>query len=167
MLIYLVGFMGCGKSKIGKELARNLKYDFVDLDDVIEKKSGKKIMDIFKDDGQPAFRNLEAEILKNISTLDDSVVSTGGGTACFNDNMILMNETGTTIYIQMSAGALFHRLAQAKKKRPLIAGLNDVELMEYILDKMAEREYFYTQAKFAVKGENLKAAKMLEVLNIK
>lgn len=166
MLIYLVGFMGCGKSKIGKELAKNLKHDFIDLDDVIEKSSGKKIIDIFKDDGQTAFRNLEAEILKNISTMDNSVISTGGGTACFNDNMLLMNETGITVYIEMNAGALFHRLAQAKTKRPLIAGLSDVQLMEFIMDKLAERVYFYTQAKYTVKGENLKAKKILELLEI-
>lgn len=164
MIIYLVGFMGCGKSTIGKELAKKLTYQFIDFDELIEEQSGKKISEIFKDDGQPAFRNLETEILKNVSTLKNVVISTGGGTPCFNDNMKIMNETGITMYVQMTAGSLFHRLAQSKTKRPLLEGLTDLKLMEYIMNTLAEREFFYLQAAHILKGENLKADKVFDFL---
>jgi shikimate kinase len=165
MLIYLIGFMGSGKSTIGKHLAKKLNHEFIDFDELIEEQSGKKISEIFKDEGQQGFRNIETEILKSISTFKDTVVSTGGGTPCFYDNMQLMNETGITVYIRMSAGSLFHRLAQSKIKRPLIAGLTDLKLMDFIMDVLPEREQFYMQAHHVVKGENLKAEKILELLN--
>src|SRR3982750_1343717 len=101
MLVYVIGFMGCGKSKLGKQLAKKLNHEFIDFDELIEEQSGKKISEIFKDDGQPAFRNLETEILKRVSALNDIVVSTGGGTPCFNDNMKLMNASGITVYLRM------------------------------------------------------------------
>ncbi|MEP7171403.1 MAG: shikimate kinase [Bacteroidota bacterium] len=164
MLVYLIGFMGCGKSKVGKQLAKKLNHEFIDFDELIEEQSGKKISEIFKDDGQQAFRNIETEILKSISGFENTVVSTGGGTPCFYDNMKLMNETGITVYIRMSAGSLFHRLAQSKTNRPLIAGLTDLKLMDFIIDTLSEREHFYMQAKHVVKGEDLKAEKILELL---
>jgi shikimate kinase len=164
MLIYLIGFMGSGKSTIGKQLAKKLNHLFVDFDELIEEQSGKKISEIFKDEGQQGFRNIETEILKGISDFKDTVVSTGGGTPCFYDNMRLMNDTGITIYIRMPAGSLFHRLAQSKTKRPLIEGLTDLQLMDFIMDTLPEREQFYMQAKHVVKGESLKADKILELL---
>lgn len=164
MLIYLLGFMGSGKSTIGKQLAKKLKFEFIDFDELIEVQSGKKISEIFKGEGEQAFRNTETEILKSISGFKDTVVSTGGGTPCFYDNMNLMKVTGITVYIRMSAGSLFHRLAQSKTKRPLIAGLSDLKLMDFIMDVLPEREQFYMQAHHIVKGENLKAEKILELL---
>lgn len=162
MLIYLIGFMGSGKSTVGKQLAKKLNYGFIDFDELIEEQSGKKISEIFNGKGQQAFRNIETEILKSVSEFKDTVVSTGGGTPCFFDNMKLMNETGITVYIRMSAGSLFHRLAQSKTKRPLIEGLSDLKLMDFILDTLPEREHFYMQAQHVVKGENLKPEKLLE-----
>ena len=156
--------MGSGKSSIGKQLAKKLNYDFIDFDELIEEQSGKKITEIFNGDGQQAFRNIETEILKSVSEFKDTVISTGGGTPCFFDNMQRMNETGITVYIRMSAGSLFHRLALSKTKRPLIEGLTDLKLMDFILDTLPEREYFYMQAQHVVKGESLKAEKILEVL---
>lgn len=156
--------MGSGKSTIGKQLAKKINHQFIDFDELVEEQSGKKISEIFKDEGQQAFRNIETEILKNISGLKDTVVSTGGGTPCFYDNMKLMNETGITVYIRMPAGSLFHRLAQSKTKRPLIEGLTDLKLMDFIMDTLAEREHFYMQAQHVVKGESLKAEKILEIL---
>lgn len=167
MIVYLVGFMGCGKSKMGKLLSIKLGYQFVDLDQFIEQKSGRAISDIFEDDGQPAFRNMETELLKICSTFHNTVISCGGGTPCFNENMQLMNDTGITVYLQMPAGGLFRRLTQSKKgneRRPLIAGKTDVELMNYILDTLAEREYHYTQAKHTIKAEGLKAETLHDVL---
>ena len=166
MLVYLVGFMGCGKSKLGKQLAKKLNHQFIDFDELIEEQSGKKISDIFKDDGQQAFRNIETEILKSIAECKETVVSTGGGTPCFFNNMQLMNETGITVYIRMTAGGLFHRLAESKTNRPLIAGLTDLKLLDYIIDTLGEREHFYMKAQHVVKGENLKADKIFELLKV-
>src|SRR6185436_13564002 len=146
MLVYLIGFMGCGKSKLGKQLAKKLNHQFIDFDELIEEQSGKKISEIFKDDGQQAFRNLETEILKSVCGFQNTVVSSGGGTPCFYDNMKLMNETGITVYIRINAGGLFHRLAESKTNRPLISGLTDIKLMDFIMDTLAEREYYYMQA---------------------
>ena len=164
MLIYLIGFMGSGKSSVGKQLAKKLDHDFIDFDELIEEQSGKKISEIFKGDGEQTFRNTETEILKSISEFKDTVISTGGGTPCFYDNMKLMNETGITVYIRMSEGSLFHRLAQSKTNRPLIDGLTDLKLMDFIRDILPEREHFYMQAHHVIKGENLKAEKIIELL---
>jgi shikimate kinase len=166
MLVYVIGFMGCGKSKLGKQLAKKLNHEFIDFDELIEEQSGKKISEIFKDDGQQAFRNIETEILKSIVECKETVVSTGGGTPCFFDNMRLMNESGITVYLRMPAGSLFHRLAESKANRPLIAGLTDLKLMDYIIETLGEREHFYMQAQHVVRGENLKADKILELLKI-
>jgi shikimate kinase len=92
------------------------------------------------------------------------VISTGGGTACFNDNMSKMKESGITIYIRMSAGSLFHRLAQSKTKRPLLDGLTDTKLMDYVSNTLLEREHFYMQADLIVKGESLKAETVFELI---
>lgn len=164
MLIYLIGFMGCGKTTVGMRLAKILKYKFIDLDELIEERTGKKISEIFEEEGQQGFRQLETETLKYISSREKIVIATGGGTPCFNNNLTLMNESGITVYIRMAPGSLFHRLLPSKTKRPLIAGLTDLQLMEFIMNTLPERELFYSQAKFTVKGENLKAEKISELL---
>lgn len=166
MLIYLIGFMGCGKTKIGNALAKKLNYKFIDLDELIEEQAGKKILEIFEDkDGQDKFRMMESEMLRKVSSLKENIISTGGGTPCFNNNMELMNSTGTTIYIKMEPASLFHRLAKSKQKRPLIKDLPDIQLLEFIFNTLAKREQFYLQAKYTVKGENLKTGKILGLIS--
>lgn len=160
MLLFLTGFMGSGKTTLGKRLATLLHYGFVDLDELIEQQTGRSIPDLFLK-GEHGFREIETMVLHSLADADNMVVSTGGGTACFNDNIAWMNSHGITIYIRMSAGSLFHRLSGSKQKRPLLAGKADVELMEYITDTLREREYFYTRSHYTVKGENLDAAALL------
>ncbi|MFI5218490.1 MAG: shikimate kinase [Bacteroidia bacterium] len=165
MRIYLIGFMGCGKSTVGKKLAKKLGYLFVDLDEAIEQQNGKSISKIFEEEeGEKKFRTLESNTLKDISTKEEVVVATGGGTPCFNDNLQLMNETGITIYISMSHGSLFHRLAKSKAKRPLIKELSDIKLMDFIMDVLPFRDEFYSKALFTVKGEDIKVEKILELI---
>ena len=157
MLIYLIGFMGSGKSTIGIMLAKKLKYKFIDLDEQIEKNSKKKIQKIFNvEGGETKFRKIESRELKKVSGLRKAVVATGGGASCFNNNMELMNQTGITVYIKMEAGSLFHRLAKSKAQRPLIAELSDMQLMEFIMGAIPVREPYYLQAKFTVNGEHLR-----------
>jgi shikimate kinase len=150
MLIFLIGFMGAGKSTAGKLAAEHLGFSFIDLDAVIELKSGKTIADIFQTEGQEFFRNLETATLHELKDKTNSIVAVGGGCPCVNENMAWMNSNGFTIYIKASHGTLFHRLMPAKKMRPLIAGLTDVQLMEYILNQMPVRDKYYSQAKASV-----------------
>jgi shikimate kinase len=156
MRIYFIGFMGSGKSSIGKKMAARLGYNFIDLDDHIEKKSGMSIPDIFKSQGEDYFRKMESYSLKEIAGLDKVVVSTGGGTPCYSNNMDIINNSGVSIYLKMSSDTLYSRLRESKTNRPLLSGLNDQELRQYIADKLQEREFFYSQAHFKVKAKDLK-----------
>ena len=160
MLIYLTGFMGAGKTTAGKKLAALLGYAFVDVDTCIEKETGQTIPELFAK-GEFNFREIESMVLHNVSDVENAVISCGGGTPCFNDNLAWMKSHGITVYIQLTAGALFHRLAASKQKRPLIAGKSDVELMEYIMETLRERDYFYRQCHYTVKGENLDVKELL------
>ncbi|HMT29829.1 MAG TPA: shikimate kinase, partial [Bacteroidia bacterium] len=138
MLIYLTGFMGAGKSTAGKKLAGLLGYSFVDLDTMIESETKKSISELFAA-GQDKFREIEAHILRNTESMSNCVIAAGGGTPCFHDNMKWMINHGLTVYIKLSPGSLFHRLAPSKTSRPLIAGKSDVELMEYIMETLKDR----------------------------
>ena len=153
--------MGCGKTTIGKELAKKLKYEFIDLDEWIEKKSRSSIAKIFEKHGENYFRKKETDALKKTSKLKKKVIATGGGAPCFNENMELMNKTGITVYIEMPAGALFHRLSNSKPNRPLIAGMLDSELMEFIMYTLPQREVFYSNARITVNGMKMDIKKLV------
>jgi shikimate kinase len=144
--IFLVGFMGAGKTTVGKELAKKLKFKFVDLDEQIKSSTKKSITSIFENEGEIAFRVYEQKALLQLENLDKVVVATGGGCATYENNMSWMNEHGTTIYLYTHPGIIFHRLAQNKTGRPLIESKNDIELMQYINDLMEIRHTFYNQA---------------------
>ncbi|MBL0340525.1 MAG: shikimate kinase [Bacteroidetes bacterium] len=163
MLIYLTGFMGAGKTTAGKKLATLLGYNFIDLDELIEIETGKNMSQLFES-GLPYFREVESLTLKSTSKYTDTVIATGGGSPCFHGNMEWMNQHGVTVYIRMTVGSLFHRLAASKQKRPLIAGKSDVDLMEFILTTLKERLVFYKQAKYIIKGESLDAKELMSLL---
>jgi shikimate kinase len=160
MKIFLIGFMGCGKSTLGKKLALKLGYDFIDLDHQIEKNVGTTIAAYFSANGEDAFRKLESETLKTFSYPNNVVVATGGGAPCFFDNMNWMNANGLSIYIEMPAAALAKRLENGKEKRPLLRGLNEAEMIRFIENKLAERDIFYKRAILTVNGINLSADAM-------
>ncbi|MBA3900438.1 MAG: shikimate kinase [Bacteroidetes bacterium] len=164
MKIYFIGFMGCGKSSVGKKIANKLGYTFIDLDDFIEKKAGLTIPDIFSREGEDYFRKLETYSLKEIASLDKVVVSTGGGTPCFNSNMDLINSSGMSIYLKMSAETLYSRLRESKTERPLLSAFTEFELKQYVVDKLLEREFYYSQAHFKVKAKGLKTEEMHDFL---
>ena len=114
MLIFLIGFMGCGKTTLGRKLASRLEYDFIDLDHVLEAEVGMSIAEYFSSFGEDAFRKLESEVLKKMDYPEHAVVSTGGGLPCFFDHMEWMNAHGKTVYIKLSPKTLADRLEHEK-----------------------------------------------------
>ncbi len=156
MKIFLIGFMGSGKSVFGKKLAKNLGLEFADLDELIEQRYRMTIPGIFTRFDEPLFRDLESKTLKDFIINDNFVLACGGGTPCFNNNMNIINESGISIYIKMNPGALASRLTKSKTKRPLIAGLTTEELYDKISGMLESREKYYSLAKFTVEGINLK-----------
>jgi shikimate kinase len=155
MRIFLIGFMGAGKSFLGKALANSLDIGFVDLDEVIEKEAGMHISAIFETMGEATFRQLEAAALRSLLDLDDIVVATGGGAPCFNDNMDWMNENGVTVYLFAEVPLLARRLRNEMIKRPLLAALPEGGLEDFLHTKIAEREAYYgkSQLQFDVPQE--------------
>lgn len=157
MRVFLIGFMGCGKSTTGRKLAKRLGFDFVDLDHEVELQTGSTIANYFALHGEDAFRKLESETLKEFGYGENCVVATGGGAPCYFDNMDWMNANGLTIYIDMPAQALAQRLEKGKAKRPLLKDLSEVQLIAFIESKLAERELFYRRASMIVNGVSLSA----------
>ena len=166
MRIYLVGYMGSGKSSMGKELARKLGYRHIDLDEMIEKETRKTIDRVFEEKGEEKFRTVEMRLLHETKRLFNIVVATGGGAPIFEDNMEWMNSNGITIYLKVSPGELFHRLMKDKSERPLLKNLDDVKLMEQIQAHMAVREPFYAKAKHTIKGDSIKVDRLMKLLNV-
>ena len=121
-VIILIGYMGSGKSTLGRKIARKLNYEFLDTDSAIEEKEGLTIAAIFEQFGEVHFRKLETNILLSLKGKEKIVIATGGGMPCFNGNMNLLNELGRTFYLKRSVNELVHRLVNAKRVRPLIAG---------------------------------------------
>ena len=144
--IYLIGFMGSGKSHVGKKLAAALYYPFVDLDSLIESASGMSIREIFTQYGEAYFRLLERRVLHDTAFGPKRIVATGGGTPCFFDNMQWINRHGVAIYLKPTPEVLAERLWRGRAKRPLLAGLDKDELLPFIERKLAERAGYYHQA---------------------
>ena len=165
-LIFLVGFMGCGKSTIGRKLAARTGFDFIDLDKMIEGKVGASIADYFKQHGEQAFRELERDSLQKTDFPDKTIIATGGGAPCFFDNMDWMNRHGQTLYINLTPQTLADRLEHGKAERPLISRFSQKELVEFITEKLKEREVFYSQAQHNLNGIGLNAEKLAEILGI-
>ena len=152
MRIFLVGFMGCGKTTLGRRLASKLNYSFIDMDKVIEAETKMSISDYFKTFGEDAFRETESKTMKNTAFPENAVIATGGGAPCFFDNMEWMNANGTTVYLSLSPKSLAKRLASATEQRPILKDLKPEELEQFIAERLKIRERFYKQAKIVIKG---------------
>jgi len=161
--IFLIGFMGSGKTHWGRAVAEKLGAPFLDLDHFIEENEGGTIPEIFADLGENGFRVLERENLLRLAAFPPTVVATGGGTPCFFDNMDWMKKHGTTIYLKTPPEVLFERLKNSKERRPLLAGKRDAELRGFIERLLAEREPHYLLAELTV-NENRDDADLLNVL---
>jgi len=159
-LIFLIGFMGCGKTTLGRKLAARLGYEFMDLDHILEAQVGTTIAEYFSTHGEEAFRKLESEVLKQTNYPEHAVISTGGGLPCFFDNMQWINTHGRSVYIQLSPKTLADRLEHEKVTRPLLRDKHGDALIAFIGDKLAEREPFYKQATIVANGLSLTAEKV-------
>lgn len=154
MKIFLIGFMGSGKSYLGKQLSEKLKLPFFDLDEQVEANEGKSINHLFAENGEEYFRLLEKETMHIITESHESfIMATGGGTPCFFNNIDYMNNTGITVWINTPVDILFERLVNEKENRPLLKELNDKQLKGFILKKYAGRKIYYEQAEISVDEE--------------
>ncbi|MBS0010436.1 MAG: shikimate kinase [Bacteroidales bacterium] len=164
MIIYLVGFMGSGKSTFGRRLAARGEWYFMDLDLVIEKSEDRTIAEIFDQSGEEYFREVETTMLRNIAREENVVLACGGGTPCYNDNMEYMNREGITVYLKYDHAILAHRLVNAKKVRPLVRGMGEEELLEYVRTKLAEREEWYMKAQLIIDGLRADPGKLKDII---
>jgi len=162
--IFLIGFMGSGKSTLGSKLAPRIGYRFVDMDQLIEDTADMSIPEIFEEHGEEVFRKWERDILHELCHQEKLVVSTGGGAPCHSGMMEHMNRHGTTIYIQLPPEVLRERLIRSKTERPLIRGKSESELLDFITSLLRKRELFYLQASYVVDGVDLKAETLAGLL---
>lgn len=144
--IFIIGYMGSGKTTIGKRLAKSLSLAFIDLDAYIENKYRKSVPDLFAEKGEEEFRKIESRSLREVAEIEDVVISTGGGTPCFFDNMEVMNRAGLTIYLEAHPEDLAAHLLAAKTVRPLITGKPKEELIPFITEHLSRRESHYRKA---------------------
>jgi len=159
--------MGVGKTSKGLKLAKSLGYRFADMDQVIEEQEGKSVREIFNQQGEEWFRKKETQVLHQLGDLtEDMVISTGGGVPCFNNNMDYINSSGISVYLKMSPEALVSRLTHSSKPvRPLIEGKTKEELLEFVHQKLDERELYYLQSKLVVSAEDLSIEDLLNSLH--
>ena len=150
MRIYLVGYMGCGKSTLGLNLAKSLGLTFIDLDKFIEERNCKTVPQLFEELGEPGFRKKERQALEEVSQFSDVVIATGGGAPCFFDNMELMNTTGITLFMDIDPAILAERLLKSKTDRPLIKGKNREQLVGFLKESLQKRTPFYSKAQIRI-----------------
>nr|WP_294894634.1 shikimate kinase [uncultured Pedobacter sp.] len=162
--IFLIGFMGCGKSKLGKAVANKLELPFLDLDDLVETKNQMSIPELFAAFGEQGFREREKQTLQEAAIANDAIIATGGGAPCFFDNMEWMNKNGITVFIDTPVKVLADRLINARVERPLVKGKSYEELIAFIETKLEERRPFYNQAQIILKGVDLSADDLIEAL---
>jgi len=154
MKIYLIGYMGSGKSTLGRSLAKVLGISWIDLDTEIESRYKISIPDFFRKYGEKEFRNVEHKVLNDISSVPDIVVSTGGGVPCFNNNMELMNRSGLTIYLSATPALILTRIGPYAWKRPLFQQMDGADILEKITAHLKSREMFYQQAQIIIDATN-------------
>lgn len=164
--IFLIGYMGCGKSSLGRKLAKAGGMEFMDMDSIIEQREGASISDIFHYQGEEYFRDAERALIEELGTAEgDMVISTGGGAPAWQNNMELMNSLGATIYLRRTAQQIASRLSpHGRQKRPKLRGLNDEELVAFMTTNMAVREPFYSKAKYCVDCAERSDAELIDYI---
>jgi shikimate kinase len=165
MLLFLIGFMGSGKSTLGKRLAKKIDYEFIDMDELLEQQEGMSVTDIFEQKGEEYFRQKETELIQQFDPEHNKVIATGGGSPCFKQNMEIMNHKGITIYLRMTPAGLVNRLRNATELRPLLKNLTtDEQLLEYISGKLQNRDPYYLLSKCIIKAENVKPEHVISLV---
>ena len=167
MRIYLVGYMGAGKSTTSKRLANKLGWEAYDTDRLFEERFKISINDFFHKYDANLYRKLETQILHDTLKYDNAVIATGGGTPCFNNNMEWMNQHGFTVFLKVSPQSAISRLSQSKVKRPILIDKTQEELAEFIMKNYAERLPFYEQAQLTFKGEDCDVEQLTTLIPIK
>ena len=153
--IFLIGYMGTGKTTIGKQIAQSLGWEFVDMDLFIENRYRKAISTLFAEKGEDFFRKIEHTILQEVAQFENTVIATGGGTPCFFDNMDRMNQAGITVYLKLPVSELVRRLRTCKQDRPLLKDKNGGELTNYIAGHLEDRETWYNRAAIVFSAEQM------------
>ena len=160
--IFLTGYMGAGKTTLGKAFARKLNLPFVDLDWYMEERFHKTVGELFVERGEAGFRELEKNMLHEVGAFEDVVISTGGGAPCFFDNMDFMYRNGKTVFLNVHPDVLFRRLRVAKQQRPILQGKQDDELKEFIIRALEKRTPFYSQAQYVFNADELEDRSQIE-----
>lgn len=162
MKVFLIGFMGCGKTHWGKLLSEKLAMPFFDLDEKIEEHEGRTIAEIFAKEGEEYFRLLEKDVLHLLTESHEAfIMATGGGTPCFYNNIDYLKKKGTVVWINCSTDCLYQRLVKEKDKRPLISNIADADLKTYIVKKYSGRKIYYQQANVILPEENITLENLL------
>lgn len=164
MHIFLIGYMGCGKSYWGRLLADSLNYNFIDLDELIEQREGLSVPEIFEEYGEASFRDREQAALESVKELKHStVISTGGGVPCFHNNMDKMNAMGKTLFLEASPLILKQNILKSNGERPIVKAIPENELEAYIANHLNERLPFYQQAQLNVNVDGLRLEELIQL----
>jgi shikimate kinase len=172
--IIIIGYMGSGKTTVGKALSKTLGIPFYDLDWYIESRMHKTVAQIFAERGEEGFRKIERNMLHEVAEFEDVIISCGGGTPCFFDNMDYLNEQGDTVYLKAEPEVLYGHLLMGKTVRPLLVGKSKDELLQFINEQLQVREPYYSRAKHVLDVSlmdnyekiAISVAKLRELLNI-
>ena len=148
--IIIIGYMGAGKTTVGRALAAELGIEFYDLDRYIESRMRKTVKQLFDEVGEEGFRKIEHNMLHEVAEFENVVISCGGGTPCFFDNMAYMNQQGDTVYLKASPEILYKHLKMGKSVRPLLLNKTPEEVQVFITEQLANREPYYSRAKYTV-----------------
>ncbi len=148
--IFLIGYMGCGKTTLGKALASEMKKEFIDLDTYIERRFHASVKQIFAQRGEDGFRDVEHRMLCEIADFENVVVACGGGTPCYFDNMDYMKETGVTIYLKASPATIINHYKMSRTVRPLLQNKSPEELKDFITTQLEDRAPFYEKARYTI-----------------
>ncbi len=166
MRLYLIGYMGCGKSTIGRKIARYAYMRFVDTDLKVEQREGAAVADIITNQGEEYFRIVEQAVLADTAADDDIVVSTGGGLPVWGDNMARIAQLGVSVYLRRSPKNIISRLSPyGRQKRPKFRGLNDEQLLAFMTTHMAEREPVYSRADIVIDCDTMSDNEIIELIN--
>jgi len=148
--VILIGYMGAGKTTVGRALAKELGVTFYDLDWYISSRMRKTIAQIFEERGEEGFRQIEQNMLHEVAEFEDVIISCGGGTPCFFDNIDYMNRQAPVVYLKASPEVLYKHLAMSKNDRPLLRGKSHEELIVFIKEQLEKREPFYSKAAYTL-----------------
>ena len=165
MRLYLIGYMGCGKSTVGRKVARFANLRFIDTDSQVEQREGAPVADVITFQGEEHFRTVERAVLEDTAMEDNIVVSTGGGLPIWGDNMEQISRLGLSIYLRRTPQNIISRLSPyGRQKRPKFRGLNDEQLLAFMTQHMAEREPIYSKADIVLDCDTMSDNEIIDVI---